>query len=524
MTRNFPFKLLNNKKTKAFIKKINLKSFLMKTFLLFFVLALCFVSCNKSENNPVAPANNTLQITSFSPASGLPGDVITLTGTNFDTDKTKNTVKFGDKVALINSATATELKVVVPGDAVTSKITVAVGSNTATSASDFTVNKPQVLSLTGFSPASGLPFDTITLTGTLFDTDKTKNTVKFGNSTATVISATATELKVLVPDGGKISVKVGTQTVTSDNNFTRLSIYVSGWETAASGIRFAVYWKDGDEVPLTDAVTDAFATGIAVSGGNVFVAGKEDNTSEKGIAKYWKNSIPVPLTDGKYNAIVSGITIEGNNVYTVGSERNDKGDNVAKYWKNNTPVILTDKPGYNSASAISVVGSNIYTAVYNDGYPAYFENTTPQILSTSFSGSANAISVRNNDIYTAGDLANYATYWKNKTSVSLTDKSESYSSADAIFLYGNDVYTAGQFRKIAGGTYLAVCWKNNKQIALTDGSKSAAATGIAVSNNNVYVVGNEGNKAKLWKNGKLLFDLTDGFSTARATGIYIAPY
>ncbi|MBC8112624.1 MAG: IPT/TIG domain-containing protein [Verrucomicrobia bacterium] len=480
-------------------------------------------ACNKSETSSVAPSANTVQITSFSPTSGLPGDVITLTGINFDANKSKNTVKFGDKVAVVNSSTATELKVVVPTDATTGKISVTVNSNTTTSSTDFTVNKPQVLSLTGFSPTSGLSFDTITLTGTLFDIDKNKNTVKFGNSAAMVISATATELKVLVPDGGKISVKVGTQTVTSDDSFTKLSIYVSGFATAASGIRYAVYWKDGNEIILSDALTDAFATDIAVSGGNVYVTGTEA-TAKKYIAKYWKNANAVPLTNGIYSATASGIAIEGNNVYTCGSERNDKGDNVAKYWKNNTPVILTDKPGYNSATAISVVGSNTYTAVYKDGYPTYFENSTPQILSSTFLGSANAISVRNNDIYTAGDSGNKAKYWKNKTPVSLTDNSESYSSADAIFLSGNDVYTAGQFRKTATTIYLAVYWKNNKQIALTDGSKSAAATDIEVlGNSGVYICGYEGNKAKLWKNGKVLYDLTDGFTVAQATGIVIAP-
>jgi hypothetical protein len=339
-----------------------------------------------------------------------------------------------------------------------------------------------------------------------------------------VISATATKLKVLVPDGGEISVKVGTQTVTSDDNFVRLSIYVSGYETSASNKRFAVYWKDGDEIILSDALTDAFATDIAVSGGNVYVTGSEANTPNY-IAKYWKNTIPVPLTEGKFSASASGIAIEGNNVYTCGSERNDKGHNVVKYWKNNTPVTLTDKPGSSFATAISVVGSNVYTAIYNDGYPGYFENTIPQMLSSnSLFGSANAISVKNNDIYTSGDLGYHATYWKNKMPVPLTDYSEHYSSADAIFLSGNDVYTAGQFRKTISSVYLAVYWKNNKQIALTDGSKRAAATGIEVVGNNVYVAGDEGNTAKLWKNGKVLYELTDGFTTARATGMVIAPY
>ncbi|HVW96143.1 MAG TPA: FG-GAP-like repeat-containing protein, partial [Mucilaginibacter sp.] len=63
-------------------------------------------------------------ITSFSPASGKPGDVITITGTNFGATLSDNIVFFGATKAAISAASATSLTVTVPNGASYAPITV----------------------------------------------------------------------------------------------------------------------------------------------------------------------------------------------------------------------------------------------------------------------------------------------------------------------------------------------------------------------------------------------------------------
>ena len=62
-------------------------------------------------------------ITSFSPTSAKPGDVVTITGTNFNTTTTNNIVFFGATQATVTAATATSLTVTVPTGATFDYIT-----------------------------------------------------------------------------------------------------------------------------------------------------------------------------------------------------------------------------------------------------------------------------------------------------------------------------------------------------------------------------------------------------------------
>jgi sugar lactone lactonase YvrE len=83
------------------------------------------------------PVGLTLTLTSFSPVTGEPGTSITLLGTNFSTTATNNVVKFNGTVATVTAAGPTSLAVTVPAGASTGKITVQVGNEIATSATDF---------------------------------------------------------------------------------------------------------------------------------------------------------------------------------------------------------------------------------------------------------------------------------------------------------------------------------------------------------------------------------------------------
>ncbi|MCL6455553.1 MAG: IPT/TIG domain-containing protein, partial [Ralstonia pickettii] len=81
-------------------------------------------------------------ITSFTPTSGKPGDVIQINGTNFSPTIANNVVKFNGVTATISdrSNAGGWLKAVVPMTATTGKISVTKDGQTATSSGTFTVN------------------------------------------------------------------------------------------------------------------------------------------------------------------------------------------------------------------------------------------------------------------------------------------------------------------------------------------------------------------------------------------------
>ncbi|MBN8702814.1 MAG: VCBS repeat-containing protein [Bacteroidetes bacterium] len=80
-------------------------------------------------------------ISSFSPTSGAPGTVITITGTGFSTTFTDNKVFIGGLKATVVSATATQLKVTLPFGVAHAPIQVTVNNLTGYSSKAFIVNK-----------------------------------------------------------------------------------------------------------------------------------------------------------------------------------------------------------------------------------------------------------------------------------------------------------------------------------------------------------------------------------------------
>ncbi|MDP3392399.1 FG-GAP-like repeat-containing protein [Sediminibacterium sp.] len=73
--------------------------------------------------NTVIPSTPPPIITSFTPLSAKPGDVVTITGTNFNTTPANNIVFFGATRATVTASTATQLTVTVPAGATYGPIT-----------------------------------------------------------------------------------------------------------------------------------------------------------------------------------------------------------------------------------------------------------------------------------------------------------------------------------------------------------------------------------------------------------------
>ena len=88
-----------------------------------------------------------LNIFNFTPGQGSIGQSVTIQGQGFSTTASSNTVKFNGTAAVVSAASATSLTVTVPTGATTGPISVQVGSNTATSSTNFTIVPATIVSL-----------------------------------------------------------------------------------------------------------------------------------------------------------------------------------------------------------------------------------------------------------------------------------------------------------------------------------------------------------------------------------------
>jgi len=87
-------------------------------------------------------------ITTFTPAQGSAGTIVTITGTNFDPDVTGDAVTFGSLPAPIASSSSTQLVVTVPAGATNGKISVTTAGGSVMSTSDFSTATVVGLSVT----------------------------------------------------------------------------------------------------------------------------------------------------------------------------------------------------------------------------------------------------------------------------------------------------------------------------------------------------------------------------------------
>lgn len=211
------------------------------TFFTFVLVVAVLLSCKKSEPEPAPFA-----ILSFSPAQGVIGTIVTISGEGFSTDLTKNVVKFGTGIAAVTTASATQLVVSVPATAQSGKITVETDGRTATSPTDFMFIDGPVI--TSFSPAQSEEGDEISIKGLNFTNN---TTVKFNGVAAKTITRTsATELKAIVPDGattGKITLDDAGKSGTSPTDFSVIvPLSAKATVTKLAGIpAFATSGADG---------------------------------------------------------------------------------------------------------------------------------------------------------------------------------------------------------------------------------------------------------------------------------------
>ena len=154
-------------------------------------------------------------ISSFTPARGPAGTVVTLTGLNF-TGATA--VAINGTAASFNVISATSLTATVAAGSTSGLITVTTPAGTGTSATPFLVGSPPTI--TSFTPTSGPLFTDVTVTGTNF---LNTTQVQVSGRDAKFYVVSATQLTLTVPEytgAGPLTVTTPFGTVTSTGVFT----------------------------------------------------------------------------------------------------------------------------------------------------------------------------------------------------------------------------------------------------------------------------------------------------------------
>ncbi|HEY5749117.1 MAG TPA: IPT/TIG domain-containing protein [Chryseolinea sp.] len=147
-----------------------------------------------------------LTISAVNPSTGVATTEVTIFGSQFGASVAQNIVKFNGVAANVTQATTVQLKANVPAGATSGSVSVEVAGQRVTGPL-FTV-----FGISQVDPAVGTPGTVVTLNGDAFSLVPSGNTVLFNGAVATVTSASARQLLVVVPLGattGVVAVRVG---------------------------------------------------------------------------------------------------------------------------------------------------------------------------------------------------------------------------------------------------------------------------------------------------------------------------
>lgn len=165
-------------------------------------------------------------ITSVTPRKGptAGGQTLAISGTNFINGETQVTIG-GLSAAVVAGSSTTLSATTPPGTAGAADIVVITSGGSDRLAGGFTYFAPPTIS--SFAPSSGRAGTSVTISGTNFDSDPSGDQVTINGLSASVTSATATSLVVIVPPGatsGAIRITTAGGTVQSSAPFAIVTV------------------------------------------------------------------------------------------------------------------------------------------------------------------------------------------------------------------------------------------------------------------------------------------------------------
>lgn len=159
-------------------------------------------------------------------------------------------------------------------------------------------------------------------------------------------------------------------------------------DTSFLDCTIAKYWKNGQEISLTDKNSVAGASDVAIVGQNVYIVGwKLENGIS--VAKYWKNGEEFNLNVDNEWSDAQSIVINNDDVYILGTQKSGE-KYFPVYWKNGIKTKLEEYGVYNEQNEIEVAeNGDVYIALKNmncyfkNGLKVYFEKLYPDYPSIS---------------------------------------------------------------------------------------------------------------------------------------------
>jgi len=158
-----------------------------------------------------------------SPLSGPAGMEMVIKGSIFSINKEENKVLINGIPVPVTAATATELKLIIPGNTGSGEVRLLVNDQAVTGPKFF----DQSLGIKTMTPDNALSGTEITLTGTGFSNNPAENIVTFNNVPAVVLSASETKITVKTPTNlstGNLKIKVGNLEATAPKPFKRAGV------------------------------------------------------------------------------------------------------------------------------------------------------------------------------------------------------------------------------------------------------------------------------------------------------------
>ena len=239
-------------------------------------------------------------ISGFTPASGLAGTTVTISGHNFNPVAANNSITFGGASATATAASTTSLTVAVPPGATSAPLAVTTGGKTGYSGTTFVVTPS--ISLTGvvkYGNESQVAGARIELIG-----NPSVNCISAADGSFTLagLPGNFTSFKLLITKSGYLPVYVGNLAFTTNTNVTAHPYYLyTAAELGLSAGQSAVFAKFINGTDFVTAISGVTAT---ASGSTSF-----DVLYYNSVAKDYTGS----ATDASGIAAVSPVSAPNNN-------------------------------------------------------------------------------------------------------------------------------------------------------------------------------------------------------------------
>jgi FG-GAP-like repeat/IPT/TIG domain/FG-GAP repeat/Secretion system C-terminal sorting domain len=306
-------------------------------------------------------------INSFDPPFGSSETKMTLTGTGFDPDPRNNFVTVNGIPTPTISSTTTDLIFRVPLGASSGRISVTVGEQTATSNSDLIIAQPPVIE--SFSPVMGEVGSDVIITGSQFVSTVSGNIVFFGDTRASVIAASTTQLTVRVPKGASfkpISVEVNGLIAYSARPFTVTfsSARVSNLSVFGDAVTVPATPNSNPQQVITVDFDNDGKTDIATVNISNHTVSLFRNIHNTGDFRTTSFAAPLSFTTGEKPVCIASADLDGDGrIDLVIGNNESESVSVFKNTSNIGEISLADKidikmPGSPAAMAIGDIDGN----------------------------------------------------------------------------------------------------------------------------------------------------------------------